>query len=221
MGFLEFKKVYKVYTAGVKALDNVNLSIEKGEFVFLWGATGAGKTTLMKLITREELPTSGEVWLERCKISSLEDRYLPILRRNLGVVFQDLKLVPHWTVFENLISPLLVLGVKKRDAHRLAEGILDLVHLQDKKHHKTEWLSGGEKQKLCLGRALIHRPHLVLADEPTGNLDGATALGLVGTLFEFSERSGATVIIATHSEKLVNRFPGRLVVLDKGKIIQS
>ncbi len=221
MGFLEFKRVYKVYPVGVKALDNVNLSLEKGEFVFLWGATGAGKTTLMKLITREELPTSGEVWLERCKISSLEERYLPVLRRNLGVVFQDLKLVPHWTVYENLISPLLVLGVKRRYAHRLAGEILELVHLQDKKYHKTEWLSGGEKQKLCLGRALIHRPYLVLADEPTGNLDSATALEVVGTLFEFSKKSEATVIVATHSEDLVNRFPARLVVLDKGKIIQS
>jgi len=219
--FLEFKKVYKVYPTGVRALDNVNLSIEKGEFVFLWGATGAGKTTLMKLITREELPTSGEVWLEGCEISALEDRYLPILRRNLGVVFQDLKLVPHWTVYENLISPLQVLGVRKKYAHHLVEEILDLVHLQDKKHHIAEWLSGGEKQKLCLGRALIHRPHLVLADEPTGNLDGATALELVGALFEFSKKLGATVIIATHSEELISQFPARLVVLNKGKIIQS
>ena len=218
---VEFRNVTKRYPNGTLALKGVNLRVNKGEFVFIIGSSGSGKSTLLKLILKEEDPTEGEVIVNGYRISTMKRKQIPYLRRSLGVVFQDLKLVPHWTVYENLISPLLVLGVKRRYAHRLAGEILDLLHLQDKKYHKTEWLSGGEKQKLCLGRALIHRPYLVLADEPTGNLDSSTALDVVGTLFEFSKKSGATVIVATHSEDLISNFPARLVALDKGKVIQS
>ncbi len=221
MAFLEFQRVSKIYPTGVKALDGVNLAIERGEFVFLWGPTGAGKTTLVRLVTREERPTKGEIWLEECRISHLEDRYLPFLRQNLGVVFQDLKLVSEWTVLENLLSPLEVLKVKRGKALKVAREMLHFLGLEKKRSHLVSWLSGGEKQKLSLGRALIHRPSLVLADEPTGNLDEHAAQEMVGLLYEFAMGEKATVIVATHDRTLIEVFPARVIVLEKGKVIQS
>jgi cell division transport system ATP-binding protein len=219
--FLEFKEVSKIYPTGVRALQEVNLSFREGEFVFLFGPTGAGKTTLVKLVTREERPTRGEVWLSGCRISHLEERYLPFLRRGLGVIFQDLRLVPEWTVLENLVVPLEVLKIGRSEALRMARQMLRFLQMEKKGSYRVEWLSGGEKQKLSLGRALIHRPKLVLADEPTGNLDEESAQAVVEVLFEFARREGATVIVATHDQGLLRTFPGRVVALEKGKVVQS
>lgn len=220
-GFLEFKNVSKIYPTGVRALQRVNLSFRAGEFVFLFGPTGAGKTTLLKLITREERPTMGEVWLSGCRISHLREKDIPFLRRELGVIFQDLRLVSEWTVLENLMIPLEVLRIQRKKALRRARAILRFLQMERKEFHLVEWLSGGEKQKLSLGRALIHRPALVLADEPTGNMDAKSAYTVVKTLFEFTQREKATVIIATHDQSLLDTFPGRVVALEKGEIIHS
>lgn len=219
--FLEFKEVFKIYPTGVRALEGVNLSLREGEVVFLFGPTGAGKTTLLKLVTREERPTRGEVWLSGCRISHLEERYLPFLRQNLGVIFQDLRLVPEWTVLENLVVPLEVLKVRRSKAIQMAREMLRFLQLERKSGHLAGWLSGGEKQKLSLGRALIHRPGLVLADEPTGNLDEKSAHAVIEVLFEFARREKATVVVATHDRSLLEAFPGRVVVLERGRVIQS
>ncbi|HSV31080.1 MAG TPA: ATP-binding cassette domain-containing protein [Atribacteraceae bacterium] len=217
--FIEFKRVYKIYPNGARALNNISLVIEEGEFVFLVGVTGAGKSTLLKLITREEVPTSGNIWLEGFRVNQLDDGHLPILRRNIGVVFQDLRLLSSRTVLENLIFPLEVMGVARRSMLQLADMVLDTLCMQEKKHHRIEWLSGGEKQKLCIGRAVIHRPRLILADEPTGNLDGETAVDMVTTLYEYCRDKGITVIMSTHNKYILERFPARLVYLNGGEVV--
>ncbi|MEN3185969.1 MAG: ABC transporter ATP-binding protein [Atribacterota bacterium] len=219
--FLEFKDVSKIYPTGVRALEGVNLALGEGEFVFLFGPSGAGKTTLLKLINREERPTRGEVWLSGCRISHLEERYVPLLRQNLGMIFQDLHLVPEWTVLENLLVPLEVLQVKRNKAFRMAKEMLRFLRLEKKGLHRVEWLSGGERQKLSLGRALIHQPGLVLADEPTKNLDEESAQEVVGILFEFVQKTKATVILATHDQELLQVFGGRVVRLERGKVSAS
>lgn len=218
MAFLEFRGVSKVYPPGIRALDNVTFSVRKGEFVFIQGATGAGKTTLLRLITREELPTKGEVWFSGRRIDTLDTRFVPYLRQHLGVVFQDLELVPEWTVYEHLMMPLLVLGVNGKEAVKAAKAMLAVLGLEKKSLFKAHCLSGGEKQKLCIGRALIHRPKLVLADEPTGNLDEASAREVLSLLFEFSRNEQATVIVATHNRTLTEYVPARTIFLDKGRI---
>lgn len=218
MAFLEFRGVSKIYPPNVKALENVTLSIGKGEFVFIQGATGAGKTTLLRLITREERPTKGEVWFSGRRIDTLDSRFVPFLRQHLGVVFQDLELVPEWTVYEHLMMPLLVLGVNGKEAVQAAKDMLVTLGLEKKSLFRVCCLSGGEKQKLCVGRALIHRPKLVLADEPTGNLDEASAKRVLELLFEFSQREKATVIVATHNRALTGYFPARVIFLEKGRV---
>jgi len=219
MALIGFDKVYKIYTTGVKALQNVSFSIEEGEFVFLIGPTGAGKTTLMKLINREELPTSGDVWFDDFRINQLDDEYLPYLRRNLGIIFQDLKLIPSRTVYENLVFPLQIMGIKKNIVLKLAGQILTMLELETRKHHMVEWLSEGERQKLCLGRALIHQPRLVLADEPTGHLDQYSAFDMVKTLYLYCQEEKASVIVATHNDRLLKSFSGRILQVEQGRLV--
>lgn len=218
MAFLEFRNVSKIYPPNVRALENVTFSLEKGEFVFVQGATGAGKTTLFRLITREEKPTKGEIWFSGRRIDNLDSQLVPFLRQRLGVVFQDLELVPEWTVYEHLVAPLFVLGMNGKEALRAAKKMLSMLGLEDKGFFQVRCLSGGEKQKLCVGRALIHRPRLVLADEPTGNLDEVSAMEVLQLLFEFCQREKATVVVATHNRILIERFPGRVIFLEKGRI---
>jgi len=219
MAFIGFDKVYKIYTTGVKALQNVSFTIEDGEFVFLIGPTGAGKTTIMKLINREEFPTAGDVWFDDFRINHLNDVYLPFLRRNIGIIYQDLKLISSRTVYENLIFPLQIMGIKKTLMNKLTTQILAMLELENRKHHPVEWLSGGERQKLCLGRALIHQPRLVLADEPTGQLDQYSAYDMVETLYLYCQEEGASVIVATHNDRLLKRFPGRILQIEQGRLV--
>lgn len=218
MAFLEFRGVSKVYPPGIRALEKVTFAVEKGEFVFLQGPTGAGKTTLFRLITQEERPTEGEIWFSGRRIDTLDPRFVPFLRQHLGVVFQDLEIVPDWTVYEHLVAPLMVLGINGKEARKAAWDVLRLLGLEKKSTFRARWLSGGEKQKLCVGRALVHRPKLVLADEPTGNLDAASALEVLSLLWNLSRNDRVTVIVATHNEALLERFPARAILLEQGRI---
>ncbi len=218
MAFLEFRGVSKVYPPGVRALEDVTFSIGRGEFVFIQGATGAGKTTLFRLITREEQPTKGEVWFLGRRIDNLDPHFVPFLRQHLGVVFQDLEIIPDWTVYEHLMAPLLILGINGREATKTVREMLKTLGLERKSWFCARWLSGGEKQKLCIGRALVHRPRLILADEPTSDLDEVSSKSILQTLWDFAQREKATVMVATHNPALLEHFPSRVIFLERGRI---
>ncbi|WP_369018638.1 ATP-binding cassette domain-containing protein [Thermatribacter velox] len=220
MSFLLFEKVSKVYRNGVRALHEVSFEIQEGEMVFLIGPTGAGKTSLLKLVTLEERPTSGEIWLDGCCLNHLGDHRIPILRRNLGIVFQDQVVVPYRSVYENLIVPLEVLRLPRKVVYLLAKDILSSLGLWHKRQHLVSELSGGERQKLCIGRALIHRPRIVLADEPTKNLDSETSRFVLRMLYEYSLEHRATVLVATHTHRLARLVPdSRCVFIKEGRIV--
>ncbi|BER93044.1 MAG: cell division transport system ATP-binding protein [Candidatus Atribacteria bacterium] len=220
MSFLLFEKVSKVYRNGVRALHEVSFEVQEGEMVFLIGPTGAGKTSLLKLVTLEERPTSGEIWLDGCCLNRLGDHRIPILRRNLGIVFQDQVVVSYRSVYENLIVPLEVLRLPRKVVYLLAKDILSSLGLWHKRQHLVSELSGGERQKLCIGRALIHRPRIVLADEPTKNLDSETSSFVLRMLYEYSLEHRATVLVATHTHRLARLVPdSRCVFIKEGQIV--
>ena len=209
--------VTKRYPGGHEALKDATLSIEAGEMVFLMGHSGAGKTTLLKLLAGIERPTRGAVVVNGQNVGSLRARALPYLRRNLGLVFQDHKLLFDRSVFDNVMLPLNILGYDRREAARRVRAALDKVGLL--KHEKAQpvTLSGGEQQRICVARAIVHRPAILLADEPTGNLDAAYAAE-IGELFRAFNQVGATVVIATHDRELAENLGPRLVTLASGRI---
>ena len=209
--------VTKRYPGGHEALKDATLSIEAGEMVFLMGHSGAGKSTLLKLLAGIERPTRGAVIVNGQNVGTLRPRALPYLRRNLGLVFQDHKLLFDRSVFENVMLPLSILGYDRREAARRVRAALDKVGLL--KHEKALpiTLSGGEQQRICVARAIVHRPAILLADEPTGNLDAAYAAE-IGELFRAFNQVGATVVIATHDRELAENLGPRLVTLASGRI---
>ncbi|HBE78800.1 MAG TPA: cell division ATP-binding protein FtsE [Firmicutes bacterium] len=217
---IQLQKVTKVYGNGVIALNNINISIEKGEFVFLVGASGAGKTTFMKLVNRRELATEGGVFVGRKNLSQMKESEIPIFRRNIGTVFQDYKLLPNKTVFENVAFALEVIEASKRDILRQVPAVLDLVGLKDKARVFPLQLSGGEQQRVSLARAIVNRPLVLLADEPTGNLDPDTSWGIMDLLLEINKR-GTTVIMATHNKSVVDRMRKRVIALDSGVVARD
>jgi cell division transport system ATP-binding protein len=207
----------KRYPGGHEALRNASLSVERGEMVFVMGHSGAGKTTLLKLIAGIERPSAGTVLVNGQNVGALMARALPYLRRNLGMVFQDHKLLFDRNVFANVMLPLEIHGYERREAARRARAALDKVGLLDREKASPVTLSGGEQQRLCIARAVVHRPALLLADEPTGNLDAAYA-SEIGELFRSFNQVGATVIIATHDIALAERLAPRLVTIAGGRI---
>jgi cell division transport system ATP-binding protein len=217
---IQLQQVTKVYSNGVIALNKINLFIEKGEFVFLVGASGAGKTTFMKLINRRELPTEGQVYVGRKSLSQMKESEVPIFRRNIGTIFQDYKLLPNKTVFENVAFALEVIEASRRDILRQVPAVLDLVGLKDKARVFPSELSGGEQQRVSLARAIVNRPLLLLADEPTGNLDPDTSWGIMDLFLEINKR-GTTVIMATHNKTVVDRMRKRVVALDNGNLARD
>ncbi|MGE5582113.1 MAG: cell division ATP-binding protein FtsE [Bacillota bacterium] len=217
---IDLQQVSKVYNNGVTALNNINLHIEKGEFVFLVGASGAGKTTFMKLVNRRELPTEGQVYVGRKDLSQMKESEIPHFRRNVGVIFQDYKLLPNKTVFENVAFVLEVTEASRRDILRQVPAVLDLVGLKDKARVFPSELSGGEQQRVSLARAIVNRPLLLLADEPTGNLDPDTSWGIMDLLLEINKR-GTTVIMATHNKNIVDRMRKRVIALENGNLIRD
>lgn len=211
-------KVTKIFKGGYIALDNVDLEIQAGEFVSIVGQSGAGKSTLLKLIYAEEMPTEGKVYFNGKDLSEISMGKLPYHRRNIGTVFQDFKLLPKKTAFENVAYALEVCGAPSKEITEDVPQILDIVGLGEKMNKFPHELSGGEQQKVVLARALIHKPLVIVADEPTGNLDPVSSVEIVQLLLKIN-KLGTTVILASHDRDIVNKAAKRVIVLEKGKVI--
>jgi cell division transport system ATP-binding protein len=217
---IDVQDVSVVYPNGVRALDGVGLSIEKGEFAFIVGTTGSGKSTLLKLIYREELPTQGRVLVMGDDVVDMRPSAVPYLRRKIGIVFQDFRLLPQKTVWENLAFALRVIGAPSREIIRRIPEILELVSLTHRCDAFPHQLSGGEQQRASIARALVNNPPLLVADEPTGNLDPDTSWDIMQLISRINIR-GATVLVATHDREIVNKMRKRVVVLDRGQIVRD
>ena len=214
---IEFLDVVKSYGTGNKALDGVSMSIEDGEFVFLVGPSGSGKSTIIKLITGELKPTSGAVHVNGYSLERIRKREIPFLRRTVGVVFQDFRLIQTKTVFENVAFAMRVVGARERDIKERVPYVLDLVGLDTKARSFPNQMSGGEQQRLAIARALVNHPSTIIADEPTGNLDPERSLEIV-TLLQEINNLGTTVLVVTHDMEVVSRFGKRVLTLNEGRI---
>jgi cell division transport system ATP-binding protein len=212
--------VEKDYKGGVRAVDGVSIDIEKGEFVFVVGPSGSGKSTFMKLLTKEEEPTGGEIYVAGKNLASLPRWRVPYLRRNIGSVFQDFKLLPNKTVFENVAFGLEVIGRPKSLVQKQVPQILELVGLGEKLDRFPDELSGGEQQRVSIARAFVNRPLILLADEPTGNLDPATSVGIM-RLLDRINRTGTTVVMATHDHAIVDSMRRRVIELENGRVVRD
>ncbi|MDO5302226.1 MAG: cell division ATP-binding protein FtsE [Tissierellia bacterium] len=217
---IEFRNVYKEYSNGTQALSDINLKIEGGEFVFLVGPSGAGKSTLIKLLIHEEEVSRGKIFLNNRNISQLPPWGVPKLRRNFGVVFQDYRLLPKKTVYENVAYAMEIVGESNRKIKARVPHVLKLVGLERKAHVRPDELSGGESQRVSIARAIVNNPPVVLCDEPTGNLDAQTARSVMEALLRVHE-DGATVIMGTHALDIVRSMNKRVVTLDRGRIVQD
>ena len=214
-----FDRVTKIYGKDTKpALNRVSLHIEPKEFVILVGTSGAGKSTLLKVLTREERPTSGKVVVGGIDYDTLKDRNIPLLRRKIGVVFQDFKLLPQRTVFENVAFALEIVGMSNREIKHTVPKVIDLVGLKGKQDKFPGELSGGERQRVAIARAVVRQPKILIADEPTGNLDPKHSWDIV-RLLEKINRYGTTVLLTTHNKDIVDRLKRRVITIDHGKII--
>lgn len=217
---IELINVSKTYANGVDVLYNVNLNIGKEEFVFIVGPSGAGKTTLMRLLYRGENPSSGKVIVDRINVAELDAEQVPYLRRNIGVVFQDYKLLPKRTVFENVAFALRVTGAPRSTIRRKVMQSLELVGMLRRANAFPNELSGGEKQRACIARAIVNNPPILLADEPTGNLDPATSWDIIQLLEKINKRN-TTVLVATHNKSIVDDMKRRVVALENGRVIRD
>ncbi len=218
---IKFESVTKVYSKSDKpALDNVSLDVEKGEFVFLVGLSGSGKSTFLRLVLREEKPTSGKIHVAGKDLTSLSNWKVPELRRQVGTVFQDFRLLPNKTVSENVAFTLHVLGFSRKEIEREVPEVLELVGLEDKGDRKPGELSGGEQQRVAIARAYVSNPAILIADEPTGNLDPATSVGIM-KLLDRINREGTTVVMATHDSGIVDQMRKRVIELDAGHVIRD
>lgn len=215
---IEFRNVTKVYNNGTEALHNVNLKVEKGEFVFIVGSSGAGKSTFLKMVMCEERPNSGNILIDGQDVSRIRKGKVPFVRRKMGIVFQDFRLIDHMTVYDNVAFAMRVVGASSASIKKRVPYILGLVGLQHKaKHYPTE-LSGGEKQRVGLARALVNNPSIIVADEPTGNIDPALSFEIVDLLSEINRR-GTTVLMVTHEHSLVKHFHKRIIQIHSGEIV--
>lgn len=221
MRFIEIKKCYKVYKNGVAAIADLTLNINKGEFVFVIGASGSGKSTLIKMLYREEKPTKGTVEIGGINVGKLRNRTVYKLRRKLGIVFQDFKLLPKLTVYENVAFALECLGMKSKEIRPKVIKALDHVGLKEKLRSFPNELSGGEQQRVCIARAIVNKPKLLICDEPTGNLDPKTSMEIMDVLDTINKELGTTIIMATHDKEIVNRMKKRVIVLDSGVLSED
>lgn len=214
------KDVHKTYPNGVTALNGLNVQINTGEFVYIVGPSGAGKSTFIRLIYREEVPTKGEIIINSQNISDLKDREIPFFRREIGVVFQDFKLLPRLTVYENVAFALEVIEETPQNIRKRVMEVLDLVGLKNKARSLPDELSGGEQQRVSIARAIANRPKILIADEPTGNLDPETSWSIMRILEEINNL-GTTIIMATHSKEIVNTIKKRVIAIENGVIVRD
>lgn len=215
-----FQGVSKVYNSHSQALEDVTFKINAGEFLSVVGRSGAGKSTLIKLLIGEERPTRGRVFFGQYEVNKLRDYDLPALRRHIGIVFQDFRLLPMKNAYENVAFALEVAGRPQSEINELVPQVLDMVGLSEKLSHFPNQLSGGERQRVAIARALVHRPELIIADEPTGNLDPINSAEIIALLKKINEL-GTTLILATHDKEIVNNLDKRVVTLDRGRIVRD
>ncbi|MCT2537279.1 cell division ATP-binding protein FtsE [Aquibacillus koreensis] len=217
---IDMQGVYKTYPNGVTALNGIDVTIEQGEFVYVVGPSGAGKSTFIKLIFREEKPSKGSIVVNNMDVPFLKWKQVPLLRRNIGVVYQDFKLLPKMTVYENVAFALEVIEETPRNMRRRVMEVLDLVGLKNKARFIPDELSGGEQQRVSIARAIVNYPKLLIADEPTGNLDPDTSWDIMRILDEINA-SGTTIIMATHSKEIVNTIKKRVIAIEGGLIVRD
>ena len=217
---IEFKNVSKVYPNGTYGLKDVSVKIEQGEFVFVLGSSGAGKSTFLKLIMHEETPTSGEITVNDFKVSSMKQKEVPLLRRSMGIVFQDFRLIPNMNVYDNVAFALRVTGTPTRELRKRVPFVLDLVGLVDKAKNMPIELSGGEQQRVALARALVNKPSLIIADEPTGNIDPELSMEIVDMLDSIN-KVGTTILMVTHEHELIRRYENRIITIENGTILSD
>ena len=217
---IQFENITKIYPPDIVALEEVSFEVKKGEFVLIVGRSGAGKTTLIKLLLREEEPTEGRIFFEGKDIFSIPKKHLPNYRQKIGVIFQDCKLLPTKNVYENVAYAMEVVGASDKEIKRDAPKVLELVGLEDKAFNFPKELSGGEKQRVAIARALIIRPEVLVADEPTGNLDPYHTKDIIDLLQKINDL-GTTIILATHDREIVNNLKKRVITLEKGRVIRD
>ena len=217
---IEMIDVWKTYPNGVMAVNGINFKLDKGEFVYVVGPSGAGKSTFIKMIYREEKPTKGKIIIDNVDISQLKERDIPKLRRKMGVVFQDFKLLPKLTVYEDVAFALEVIEEKRENIKRKVMEVLDLVKLKNKARMYPDELSGGEQQRVSIARSIVNNPSIVVADEPTGNLDPDTAWEIM-EIFEEINHRGTSIIMATHNKEIVNTIKKRVVAIEGGRIVRD
>jgi len=221
MELIRVINVEKQYKNGVTALYNLNLSIKKGEFVFVIGASGSGKSTLIKMMYREERPSRGQMIIGGIDVAKLRNGKVYKLRRKLGVVFQDYKLLPKLNVYENVAFALEVIGMNKEEIRKRVIKVLKLVGLKEKVKSYPNQLSGGEQQRVAIARAIVNDPKILICDEPTGNLDPVTSMEIMNVLENVNSKLGTTIVMATHDRDIVNRMKKRVLLLDKGQLVQD
>ena len=217
---IDFKNVTKVYEPKITALKHVTVHIEKGEFVFVLGHSGAGKSTFLKLMLREEKATKGEVIVNGYNLSKIKEKDIPYMRRTLGVVFQDFRLIPNLTAYENIAFAMRVTNIDEKEIKKRVPYILSLVGLEKKGDKLPSQLSGGEQQRVALARALVHNPDLVIADEPTGNIDPALSIEIM-ELLKAINSIGTTVVVVTHEHELAHRYAKRIIEIRSGRIVDD
>ncbi|MFB4164564.1 cell division ATP-binding protein FtsE [Alteribacillus sp. JSM 102045] len=217
---IEMIDVSKTYSNGVNALNNIDILIEKGEFVYVVGPSGAGKSTFIKMIYREEKPSEGSIVINGSDLTTLKEKHVPYLRRKIGVVFQDFKLLPKLSVFENVAFALEVIEEPRDVIRKRVMEVLDIVKLKNKARFLPDELSGGEQQRVSIARAIVNKPRVVIADEPTGNLDPDTSWEIMDILEDINSR-GTTILMATHNREIVNTIKKRVIAIDSGRIVRD
>ncbi|BED92826.1 MAG: cell division ATP-binding protein FtsE [Candidatus Paraimprobicoccus trichonymphae] len=217
---IKFENVTKLYNNSVLALDNLDINIHKNEFVFIVGSSGSGKSTFLKLTTKEEEPTSGNIFVNGRNITKMKYREVPYLRRKMGIVFQDFRLIDKMSVFENVAFGMNIIGASTKNINKRVPYILNLVGLKEKAKRRPNELSGGEKQRIGLARALVNNPSIIIADEPTGNIDPVMSFEIINLLSKIN-KFGTTIIVVTHDLSIVRQFPFRIIEISKGKVVND
>ena len=217
---IRLSEVTKEYANGTKALNGLSLEIQDGEFVFMVGPSGSGKSTVIKLLTGEVVPTSGMVMVNGFSLNNISEWQIPHLRRTLGIIFQDFRLIQKKTVYDNMVFAMRVVGASPKEIKKRIPYVLKLVGLENKANRYPDEISGGEQQRVAIARALVNNPDMIIADEPTGNLDPARSLEIMMLLKRINEL-GTTVLVVTHERDLVNRFDKRVVMLEKGRVVSD